>query len=83
MKSHRLSLLLLPLLFAMPAMAQAQFNYFTSKRAITITKYTGSGGAVTIPETINGLPVISIGDWAFWGCTNLTSVTIPNSVISI
>ena len=25
----------------------------------------------------------SIGDWAFYGCTGLTSVTIPNSVTSI
>jgi hypothetical protein len=37
---------------------------------------------VTIPGTINGLPVTSIGDGAFY-CTSLTSVTIPNSVTSI
>ena len=36
-----------------------------------------------IPDTINGLPVTSIGNWAFSYCTSLTSVTIPDSVTSI
>ena len=36
-----------------------------------------------IPSAINGLAVTSIGDYAFWGHTNLTSVTIPNSVTNI
>ena len=44
---------------------QAQFNYKTSHGAITITKYTGTGGAVTIPSTINNLPVTAIGTNAF------------------
>ena len=51
--------------------------------SITITKYNGDGGNVTIPAQINGKPVTSIGVIAFYGCTSLTSVTIPNSVTSI
>jgi hypothetical protein len=39
--------------------------------------------AVAIPETINGLPVTSIGDAAFAHCTLLTSATIPNTVTGI
>lgn len=38
---------------------------------------------IVIPDTYNGLPVTSIGDYAFCECTSLTSVTIPDSVISI
>ena len=40
-------------------------------------------GAVTIPSTLGGKPVTSIGGWAFEECSGLTSVTIPNSVTSI
>ena len=76
-------LLPLLLLLALPATVQGQFNYTNTSGTITITGYTGSGGAVVIPSTINGLPVASIGDAAFANCTSLTSVTIPNSVTSV
>jgi formylglycine-generating enzyme required for sulfatase activity len=75
---------LLPLLLlALPAAVQAQFIYTINNGTVTITGYTGPGGAVTIPDTISGLPVTSIGTNAFYACTNLNSVTIPNSVSSI
>src|SRR6266403_63548 len=70
-------------LLALPAVVQAQFNYTTNNGAITITGYTGPGGGVTIPDTINGYPVTSIGDSAFYYSSTVTSVTIPNSVTSI
>jgi hypothetical protein len=50
---------------------------------VTITGYSGPGGAVAIPSTLYGLPVTSLGDYAFYNCTSLTSVTIPDSVTSI
>ena len=71
------------LLLAASAPAQAQFDYTTNASTINITKYTGPGGAVAIPATINNLPVASIGTNAFYNCTGLTSVTIPGSVNSI
>jgi hypothetical protein len=52
---------LLAAALALPAVVQAQFAYTTTNSAITITGYGGSGGAVIIPDTINGLPVRSIG----------------------
>ncbi len=58
------------------------FTYTTNNGTITITGYTGSSGAVTVPGAINGYPVTSIGNVAF-SETNVTSVMIPSSVTSI
>ena len=40
-------------------------------------------GGVTIPSTLCGKPVTSIGSSAFYGCSGMTSVMIPDSVTSI
>jgi uncharacterized repeat protein (TIGR03803 family) len=84
MNIKRPSLLLLGwLLLATPAAVHAQFNYTTNNGTITITAYAGGGGDVVIPSMINGLPVTSIGDSAFYYCWSLTNVTIPSSVTNI
>lgn len=57
---------------------QAQYTCVTNNGAITITGYTGPGGAVTIPGTFNDLPVTSIGSNAFLN-TSITGVTIPDT----
>ncbi|MBQ8135375.1 MAG: leucine-rich repeat protein [Clostridia bacterium] len=49
---------------------------------ITITKYTDNDKEVVIPSEIDGKSVTSIGWNAFYSCTSLTSVTIPDSVTS-
>src|SRR6266404_728558 len=66
-----------------PISAKAQFTYTTNNGAITITGYSGPGGAVTIPDTINGLPVTGIGDQAYFTNSAITSVAIPNSITNI
>ena len=40
-------------------------------------------GVLTIPATLGGKKVTRIGDYAFYNCSGLTSVTIPDSVTSI
>ena len=48
-----------------------------------ITGYTGDGGDVVIPDSIDGYTVTSIGDEAFRNCDDLTAINIPNSVTTI
>ena len=67
-------LLTLVLFLTLPAVVQAQFTFITNNGALTVTGYTGPGGAVDIPSTINGLPVTSVGYSAFEHCTDLSSV---------
>ena len=40
-------------------------------------------GTVAIPSTLGGKPVTSIGSYAFYNCSDLTGMTIPDSVTSI
>ncbi|MDQ7093935.1 leucine-rich repeat domain-containing protein [Desulfosporosinus sp. PR] len=59
------------------------FNCTITGGKATITGYTGPGGDIEIPSMISGIPVSSIGEYAFYNCTGLTSITIPTGVTSI
>ena len=61
----------------------SDFEYEIDDSEVTITNYTGAGGDVVVPDTIDGLPVTAIGDNAFCYCTSLTSITLPDSVTTI
>jgi len=71
------------LLFLLASAVHAQYQCITNNNTIIVTKYLGVDATVIIPETINGLPVTSIGQFAFYYDRSLTSVTIPTNVTSI
>ena len=50
---------------------------------VEITEYIGDGTTVAIPSTIYEKKVISIGKKAFYFCSSLESVTIPDGVTKI
>jgi hypothetical protein len=53
--------ILFTLLFPIMLPAHAQFDYTTNAdNTLTIIGYSGPGGDVTIPSTIDGLPVTDI-----------------------
>ena len=58
------------------------FKYSYTGSSATITGYTGSGGSVNIPSTIDGKTVTAIA-WAAFSNKNITSVTLPDSITYI
>ena len=50
---------------------------------VEITGYIGKASALSIPSTLGGKKVTTIGVRAFQNCTSIKSVTIPESVTSI
>jgi len=51
-----------------------------SNNEATMTSYRGPAGAVVIPDTIEGYPVTTIGIRAFYKRSDVTDITIPESV---
>ena len=71
-----------------PIIANAEtsyiYTYEVSNDEATITDcVTSAYGSITIPSKLGSYPVTHIGNNAFSGCKDVTSITIPNSVTSI
>jgi hypothetical protein len=66
-----------------PQSAEVQYTHLILNGQVTVTGYTGPDRNLAIPDTLGGYPVIHIGNYAFWDCSNLTSVTIPDSVTTL
>ena len=55
----------------------------SSNNTATITKYKGAETEVTIPDTLGGYSVVSIGTGAFKNCTHIQGVILPKSIQTI
>ncbi len=54
------------------------FEYEISDDGVCITKFTGKGGDVFIPNMIEDQSVVAIGEEAFWYCKDITAVSMPS-----
>ena len=59
----------------------SDFAYEISDGKVTVTDYLGSATKIRVPETIEGSPVVAIGDGAFADLTDLKVLWIPDSVV--
>ena len=82
-----LASLLCLVLFATPkanAATYGDLTYEVTNGEVTITGCNQSvTGNLVIPSTINGYSVTTIGHSAFYNCTSLTDITLPDSVTTI
>ncbi|MBQ7171717.1 MAG: leucine-rich repeat protein [Clostridia bacterium] len=62
---------------------QGFFYYIADDNSVEIISVAPLEREITIPEKIENKPVKRIGDYAFAGCSTLTGVIIPESVVSI
>ena len=62
--------------------AASGFAYTTANNRVTITGYTGSATALSVPAAIGGNPVVAIAAGAFSG-KNVTAVALPETLTAI
>ncbi len=48
--------------------------------AVIVKCDTVASGDITLPDTYNGYPVTKIARRTFRACTNITAITLPNSL---
>ena len=59
------------------------FKYNVGSKSASLVEYTGKSTSVKIPSEVKGVPVTSIGEWAFSDNKTLKSITIPSTVTKI
>ncbi len=84
MTQQRLFTLFLSCQLALADVQLSELTYVEDESGITITDCSVSAsGALVLPSSIDGVSVVAIGDSAFLNCDEITTVTIPEGVLTI
>ncbi|MGD9474589.1 MAG: leucine-rich repeat domain-containing protein, partial [Eubacteriaceae bacterium] len=59
------------------------FEYYETAGGVAIDGYVGNESSITIPNTLGGKAVVTIGSSAFYDCSNLESVTLNEGLKTI
>lgn len=59
------------------------FTLNNSGTGYIVSDYTGTNSTITIPDLYKGLPVVAIGDYAFYKCNTIENISLPESIVSI
>ncbi len=66
-----------------PAIKINDFTFSEDGGALTLTAYNGGAEEVFVPAEAGGLPVVAVGEQAFYNRDNIKNVTVPAGVVSI
>lgn len=72
--------IILIVMLCVPVMAEDESVWTFDTGNYTLDGYTGTGGDVVVPDTIQGCPVAVIGTSCFDSSDTITSLTFPESV---
>ena len=78
-----LPVILLTLALSAPAMAEDESIWTFDTENYSLDNYSGAGGDVTVPDTIQGCSVDIIGTSAFSSTDSITSLTFPETVMQM
>ncbi len=67
----------------LPEANAEDFEFTETDGGVVVTKYLGSQTEFSVPEKIDGKPVVEIGSKAFCGRADLTRVALPDTVAKI
>ena len=65
-----------------PVFGDFEYEYNGTFTGVSIVGYTGTGGHVVVPDTIDGLPVTAIDERAF-NNSSIRSISLPESITAI